>query len=181
MAAVRRGGAAEDDFSNAQAVTPYGRAKRAAEAACTRSGLDVVIARPLRLSRAPPPRSTPTTRPEISCATRAAAAPSKSRGDGTALRSYLYPTDLIVWLLALLARGKPGTAYNVGSDEIVSTAELARQIAGEEPSAPQVVIQSREPQGPQNIYLPDLARAQNELGLDVRVSLTEAIRRFRAS
>jgi nucleoside-diphosphate-sugar epimerase len=99
------------------------------------------------------------------------------RGDGTALRSYLYPTDLATWLLALLVRGREGRAYNVGSDEVVSTGELARRIAGACTPAPTVTIQSAQPHGPQNIYLPDIARARGELGLEVRVKLDEAIRR----
>ena len=47
-------------------------------------------------------------------------------GDGRPERSYLYPSDLVVWLLAMLTHGKSGTAYNVGSEEGVSIADLAK-------------------------------------------------------
>ena len=50
-------------------------------------------------------------------------------GDGTPFRSYQYPSDLVVWLLALLVRGTPGHAYNVGSDEAVDIRALAERIA----------------------------------------------------
>ena len=47
--------------------------------------------------------------------------------------------------------------------------------------APEVVIQAREKlQGPQNVYLPNIARAKEELGLRVTVPLREAIRRMLA-
>jgi nucleoside-diphosphate-sugar epimerase len=40
-----------------------------------------------------------------------------------------------------------------------------------------VVIQSVQPQGPQNIYLPNIARARAELNLDVAIPLQDAIAR----
>jgi nucleoside-diphosphate-sugar epimerase len=103
--------------------------------------------------------------------------PIRVRGDGTALRSYLYPTDLVTWLLRLLVQGQAGRAYNVGSDEVTSTAGLARRIAAAAPQKPEVIIESTQPQGPQNIYLPHIARARSELNLSVTVPLDEAIRR----
>jgi nucleoside-diphosphate-sugar epimerase len=50
-------------------------------------------------------------------------------------------------------------------------------IAGQTAPEPEVVIQSRDSQGRQNIYLPAITRARTELGLDIRVPLREAIRR----
>ena len=99
------------------------------------------------------------------------------RGDGTALRSYLHPADLVVWLLRILIRGQRGQAYNVGSDEVVSTAQLARRIADSVQPAPEVIIQSVQSQGPQNIYLPNIHRARVELNLDVAIPLGDAIAR----
>ena len=49
-------------------------------------------------------------------------------GDGTPLRTYLDQEDLAHWLLTLLERGRPGGAYNVGSDEVVSIAALAHRV-----------------------------------------------------
>jgi UDP-glucuronate decarboxylase len=174
--AGKREGAHEEDFAQAQAVMPYGEAKRAAEDACAQSGLDCVVARAFAFLG-----------PHLPLDAHYAAGnflrdalhggPIEVRGDGTALRSYLYPTDLVAWLLGILVRGARGVAYNVGSNEVVSTAELARLIAAEVTPQAEVIVQSREPQGPQNIYLPNIARACGELGLEVRVPLREAIRR----
>ena len=50
--------------------------------------------------------------------------PIKVSGDGSPMRSYLYPTDLIIWLITILLNGKSGVPYNVGGDEAVSIAQL---------------------------------------------------------
>jgi nucleoside-diphosphate-sugar epimerase len=169
-------GASENESINAQALMPYAEAKRVAEAACARSETAYNIARAFAfLGPHLPLDQNFAAGNFIGDALRGG--PVRVRGDGTALRSYLYPTDLVVWLLAILTRGRLGAAYNVGSDEVVSTRDLARAIAAHAGEDVRVEIQATQPQGPQNIYLPNIARAQEELGLSVTVPLREAIRR----
>jgi nucleoside-diphosphate-sugar epimerase len=100
-------------------------------------------------------------------------------GDGTPLRTYMYATDLVVWLLRILAHGQKGQSYNVGSDQSVSIAELAgmtAQAAGV--AEPQIVIKGvPEPGAPRNRYIPDVRRAQEELGLAITVPLDVALKR----
>ena len=50
-------------------------------------------------------------------------------GDGTPIRSYLYPTDLILWILFLMSNKDSEGAYNLGSDEAISIEELAKLIS----------------------------------------------------
>lgn len=103
------------------------------------------------------------------------------QGDGTPERSYLYGADLAVWLLTLLALGRGGNAYNVGSDRAVSIAGLAEVMRRE--VAPQVRVQVRgvaDPARPVSRYVPDLRRAKQELGLVERVDLAGAVRRHAA-
>lgn len=169
-------GAREDDYAAAIPVTPYAEAKREAEDLCAASAVDFTTARAFAFLG-----------PHLALDAHFAAGnflrdalqggPILVRGDGTALRSYLHPADLVVWLLRILLRGERARAYNVGSDEKVTTAQLARLIADSIQPAAKVTIQSVQPQGPQNIYLPDISRARAELGLDVYIPLREAIAR----
>jgi len=99
-------------------------------------------------------------------------------GDGTPQRTYLDQDDLARWLLTLLDRGRAGEAYNVGSDEVVSIAELAHQVrdllAPEKPV--RILGQGQDAQS-RNRYVPDIRKARQELGLQVTMPLAESIRR----
>jgi len=103
-------------------------------------------------------------------------------GDGSPLRTYLDQDDLAHWLLALLARGRPGEAYNVGSDEVVSIAALAHMVrdllAQDKPV--RILGQQQEIQD-RNRYVPDIRKARDELGLAVTIPLAEAILRTGAA
>jgi dTDP-glucose 4,6-dehydratase len=173
-AAAQPAGAREDD--DLAPTTPYGRSKMEAENLCFNSGLDCVIARAFAFLGPYLPLDAHFAAGNFLRDARRGG-PIEVRGDGTALRSYLYPADLIVWLLRLLLRGESNCAYNVGSDEKVTTAELARRVAAACHPAPEVVIQSQQAHGPQNIYLPNIERARTGLGLEVNVPLDDAIRR----
>lgn len=110
-----------------------------------------------------------------------AGGPIRVNGDGTAVRSYLYMGDLAAWLWTILLRGEAGRPYNVGSDETVTIAQLARLVAETVNPATSVEI-AREPVpgAPVNFMAPKIARARRELGLHVTVPLDEAIRRTAA-
>jgi dTDP-glucose 4,6-dehydratase len=107
--------------------------------------------------------------------------PIHVKGDGTPRRSWLYMSDLSVWLWTLLARGQAGRAYNVGSDESYSVGDAARLTAAT--LAPELPIQidGIPARGaPLNSYVPDIGRARVELKLTVTVPLVEALRRTSA-
>lgn len=91
---------------------------------------------------------------------------------GTAVRSYLDGADLAVWLLTLLARGETGTVYNVGSDQALSIAELARRVV--QRIAPHKAVRMGVTHGESTRYVPDIAQARG-LGLDVWTSLGASI------
>ncbi|MGE8325399.1 NAD-dependent epimerase/dehydratase family protein [Pseudomonas urmiensis] len=97
------------------------------------------------------------------------------QSSGEAVRSYLHGADLAAWLLLLLVRGEPGQAYNVGSDQPVTIAELAaRVIARIAPHKP-LRIMGRPVEGAaRSFYVPDTRRAR-ELGLQAWTSLDGCI------
>lgn len=102
--------------------------------------------------------------------------PIMVNGDGTPRRSYMYAADLVVWLLTLLVRGQAGQAYNVGSDQQVSIAELADTVSNCLPERPEVRVMASHQKGtPIQRYIPDITLAADQLGLTVDVSLKEAI------
>ena len=99
-------------------------------------------------------------------------------GDGSPFRSYLYMADLTAWLWKILCDGAAGQAYNVGSDDAVSIAELAHLIATEvQPKLPVNIAKSRDPNRHPERYVPNIDKAKNELNLSQWISLPEAIRR----
>jgi dTDP-glucose 4,6-dehydratase len=103
--------------------------------------------------------------------------PIRVTGDGTPMRSYLYPTDMITWCLAIFARGTNGRAYNVGSDAHVSIRSLADRI---DDAARLGISPEREQAQHANVagrYVPDASRIKSELGVQITVGIDEAIRR----
>lgn len=107
-----------------------------------------------------------------------AARPIVVNSDGSAVRSYLYPTDMITSLWAVLARGAPARAYNVGSGQAVRISELAAAISRSVNPPVQVHIEQRaEPEAPVNRYVPNVDRIRDELGVAERIPLHVAIER----
>jgi nucleoside-diphosphate-sugar epimerase len=78
----------------------------------------------------------------------------------------------------VLAAGRPGRAYNVGSATPVSILGLANAIAAE--TGVSVVVNGGRTNEARPAYVPDVTRIVAELGVRERVDLTEAIRRTMA-
>lgn len=158
----------------------YGESKRAAEllAACyhRQHALPTVIARPFSFVGPALPLDRHFA---IGNFIRDALAggPIVLSSDGRPVRSYLYPTDLVVALWALLARGAPGRAYNIGSEEAITLVDVARRVAEISGASVGVEVRGSLTEGPAPRYVPDTTRLRQELGVHPRVSLDEAIAR----
>ena len=103
------------------------------------------------------------------------------QGDGTPYRSYLYAADLAAWLWTILIRGRTCRPYNVGSDQDLTIAALARIVLDVvAPAAELRILQAADPSRPATRYVPETKRAYNELGLGVQIGLGEGICRMAA-
>jgi dTDP-glucose 4,6-dehydratase len=104
--------------------------------------------------------------------------PIRVSGDGTAVRSYLYAADLALWLWTILFRGPSASVYNVGSDVPESIAAHAQHVSkATGGNSPVRIAKAPDPAGRMSRYVPLIDRARVELGLGVRISEAEGIRR----
>ncbi|MCW2312795.1 dTDP-glucose 4,6-dehydratase [Rhodoferax antarcticus] len=160
----------------------YGVAKRAAEHLCAlydqSSGLEVVVARCFAFVGPDLPLNVHFA---IGNFIRDALHGDRITvsGDGSPLRSYLDQADLARWLMLLLHKGEAGAAYNVGSDEAISIAELANLVRDTLTPGKSVDIigGSNFDHSQRSIYVPDIQKIKTGLGASVSVSLRDAITR----
>jgi dTDP-glucose 4,6-dehydratase len=96
------------------------------------------------------------------------------KGDGKAVRSYMYTTDLAEWMWTILLHGTANNIYNVGSEDAVTIGDLATEIAFKM-NCPVIVL--GDSSVPSTRYVPDTSATRNELGLSVKVSRSEALDR----
>lgn len=108
--------------------------------------------------------------------------PIEIKGDGTPFRSYLYAADLVIWLWTILCKGESGRAYNVGSEEALNIADLAKLVAAASKKPLEVNIAKKADSRilPER-YVPSTKRASQELQLKTWVDLPAAISKTLAS
>jgi dTDP-glucose 4,6-dehydratase len=172
---------AEDDPGEPDAVTPAGQlacAKRDAEhallAAAREAGAPaIVFARGYALCGPWLPLDSAFAFGNfLGAAMRGEAV--RVSGDGTPVRSYLYSSDMVVWLWTLLLKGVNGRAYNVGSAREVTIGELAHRVAALVGGRVEI-MGTPKPGARAHWHVPDLARVSTELGLEETVPLNDAI------
>ena len=158
----------------------YAEGKRAAETLCAiygaQFGLDCVSARIFALLG---PMLSLDTHFAAGNFIRDAMAGRRIRvsSSGQAVRSYLYAADLAVWLWTLLTEAAPGSAYNCGSEEAVSIAELAHLTASTLGGPGVDILGAPDPGWNPGRYVPSTAAIARDFGLRPTVPLDEAIRR----
>lgn len=99
-------------------------------------------------------------------------------GDGEAVRSYLYGADLAIWTLALLVKGSPGSAYNLGSDIGYRMEDLAIEVARALAPDKRVNVLNVYPSPPAPRLVPDITRIRRDTGVNVWTSLSQGILRM---
>jgi nucleoside-diphosphate-sugar epimerase len=103
--------------------------------------------------------------------------PITLKGDGQTLRSYMYAADLVIALLKTLLRGQALRPYNIGSDISISILQLAQRISEMFSESMGCRVLGMNAQTPPDRYIPDISRAQNELGLPSFIELNDALQR----
>jgi dTDP-glucose 4,6-dehydratase len=102
--------------------------------------------------------------------------PITIKGDGATIRSYLDQRDLAIWLLEMLQSGGDGEVYNLGSDEEISIIDLANLVKKTvNPNVDINIVGSERNHGYRARYVPNVSKARNDLSLEIRYSLTDAI------
>lgn len=156
----------------------YGEAKRAAELLCAiyrqQFGVEVVSARIFSLLGPFLPLGTHFAAGNF---IRDALAGERIvvQGNGRPVRSYLYPSDLVSWLLTLLTASPLEPAYNIGSEHAVSIAELAQTVAELIGRQGHEVLGRDDAGWNAGRYVPDTSLIRGEFGLTENVSLESAI------
>ena len=174
-----------EDYAGAPSTTDagsdYGQAKRVSEYMCVMYGraygFDAIIARLFAfVGPLLPLDSNFAVGNFIRDALKGG--PVHIGGDGTPYRSYLYAADLAIWLWTILFRGKSAYPYNVGSQNDMTIADLARTVVRvTTPGAGIEIARQPTPGAPPLRYVPRTERAQHELGLNSIVPLEDGIRR----
>ena len=94
---------------------------------------------------------------------------------GEAVRSYLHGADLAAWLLFMLVKGAAGEAYNVGSDQAISIADLAVRVSQRlAPHMPVRFLGRPGAPGGRSWYVPNIDKPK-ALGLSVWTDLDTSI------
>jgi len=161
-------------------LSAYGEGKRAAEALCAiygkQFGLEVTTARIFALLGPLLPLDTHFAAGNF-IRDAMAGRTIRVEGSGQAVRSYLYLGDVAVWLWSVLLGARSGTTYNVGSEEVVSIAQLAHRTAEVLGSPGVEILGKPDPGWNPGRYVPSNAAIRRDLGLTPTVPLDEAIRR----
>jgi len=97
------------------------------------------------------------------------------KGNGMPCRSYLYTSDLVVWLLSILMKGESGVAYNVGSDQTVSIKDLAERVAVVLGNGEFEILGQVDAGWNPGRYVPNVEKIMQELGVKQTVSLDDAL------
>lgn len=99
--------------------------------------------------------------------------PMRIVGNGKPQRSYLYASDMAVWLLTVLAQGKSGDIYNLGSSEGISLSDLTQKINNLLPHPVEVIVQNYN--NDESKFIPNLEHIIEKLNVKVAIHFDEAL------
>jgi dTDP-glucose 4,6-dehydratase len=94
------------------------------------------------------------------------------KGNPKTTRSYLYPTDLVNWILAAILNPS-SEATHIGSEETISMKDLAEVV-----SKKKVEVNYLNPDAPESHYVPSTSSTRKRLGVSQRISLEDGLARW---
>ena len=99
------------------------------------------------------------------------------QGNGTPIRTYLYTSDLCIWLIKLMLEDGRKNVWNIGGSEPISIKALAELVREE--VNPDININIQQPiELDVERYVPDVSKIERELMLKPGVSLREMINKM---
>lgn len=96
-------------------------------------------------------------------------------GDGSAIRDFIYSTDVAEGMMLALERASNCTPVNLGSGRGVSIKELVETITSLVPKPPKVVWDTEKQSG-ESIRVMDITRAREMIGFVPKTSLKQGIK-----
>ena len=97
-------------------------------------------------------------------------------GSGNSYRSYMYMTDLTIWLWTILFQGANCEIYNVGSDEEINIKDLANRIKKILNTNINIIV-NHDPNSIDTRYIPDISKIKKNLKLNISINLNKSITR----
>lgn len=156
-------------------ATPYGQAKRRAEAlVAAAAGLETIRARGFAFIGPGLPLDGSFAAGDL-LLEAARGGPLTLRSTGASVRTYLDAQEAGRWLAVMLAAGDPGSVYNLGGGLPMTVGMLAGLIAKTAGLGPSAVVLG--PDTMMDSYLPDLSSVRERLGLSPQIPLADSIRR----
>lgn len=156
-------------------VSVYGKGKLRAEELCLESGFDCVIARCFAFVGPHMPLDAHFAIGNFigNCLRNE---PIVIKGDGSPVRSYMYASDLAEWLISILLKGVKGEVYNVGSEDAIAIADLAKKVRSKALTRNEIKISSpRNKFKNPSLYIPSVEKAMRGLNLKLTCDLDRAI------
>ena len=94
------------------------------------------------------------------------------KGNPRTTRSYMYPTDLINWIIAAITQPSL-KATHIGSEDAISIKELAEKIADKKNG-----VKYLNPDSEESHYVPSTEKTRTRLGVSQLVSLDDGLARW---
>lgn len=98
------------------------------------------------------------------------------KSDGAAIRSYMYPSDLMNWIMAVMIQGESVTPYNIGSPQPISIRDLAQTIvdvSGKEVKCK--ILGKASANEHRHFYVPDTSYTEKCFDVTTKIDMSQII------